>query len=89
MACIAVKTNDMRFYHKLLKLSQNSSLKVSFFSESQQIPDKNYDLIINTIENVDKQLDDRTVYLDYDDLDSDIIPKIIGMIAVPDAEVIS
>jgi hypothetical protein len=71
----------MRFYHKLLKLSQNSSLKISFFSESQQIPDKNYDLIINTIENRDNQLNDRTVNLNYDDLDSNIIPTLIGMIA--------
>ncbi len=81
LACIAVKTNDMRFYHKLLKLSQNSSLKISFFSESQQILEKNYDLIITTLENTDNQLTDRMIYLNYNDLNSETIPTLIGMIA--------
>ena len=71
----------MRFYHKMIKLSQNSSLKISFFSENQQIPEKNYDLIITTLEEPDHKLSDRLIYLSYENLNSETIPTLIGVIA--------
>ena len=81
MAVIAVRTNNMRFYYKLLKLSQNTSLRVKFFSENQPIPLKHFDLIITTDEDVHGQSNNGVIHLRYEDLGVDTVPNLIGLIA--------
>ncbi|MHA1206376.1 MAG: hypothetical protein ACTSRJ_00785 [Candidatus Hodarchaeales archaeon] len=80
MASIAVKTNDMRFYNKILKLSQNSSLKIHFFPESQQISEGKYDIVVTTSEKGKYEKKSHVLYLDYENLNTETIPKIIGLI---------
>ncbi len=71
----------MRFYYKLLRLSQNTSLRLKFFSEDQPIPMKHFDLIITTNEDVQEHKNNGVLRLSYDDLGMETIPNIIGLIA--------
>lgn len=81
MPSIAVKTDDIRFYYKILKLSKNSPLKINFYSSTQQIPNGKYDLVIlSSRENIDEQ-NSHILFLDYNKLTTETIPKIIGLIA--------
>ena len=81
MASIAVKTNDMRFYNKFLKLSQSSAIKIHFFPESQSISEEMYDIVIITSKKSRNNKNSHILYLDYEDLNAETIPKIIGLIS--------
>ncbi len=81
MAIVAVRTEDMRFYYKLLKLSQDTSLRIKFFPENQDIPRKQFDLLVTTNEEVKDQERIGVLRLKYEDLGVDTIPTIIGLIA--------
>ena len=81
LASIAVKTNDMRFYNKFLKLSQNSPIKIHFFHESQPISDGRYDIVVSTSERDKSNENSHILYLTYEDLNTETIPKIIGLIS--------
>ncbi len=76
-----MKTNDIRFYNKFLKLSQSSSIKIHFFHESQQISEGKYDIIVTTSEKTKSNENSHILYLTYEDLNSETIPKIIGLIS--------
>jgi len=81
LASIAVKTNDMRFYNKILKLSQSSTLKIHFFPESQLISEGKYDIVVTTSEKPKYEKNSHILYLDYEDLNTETIPTIIGLIS--------
>ncbi len=76
---IAVQTDDIRFYHKLLNLFEGSRLKVNFFTINQAIPFQKYDLIITTSEQSNR-FDPQILKLQYDQINSDLVPKIVGII---------
>ena len=80
MAFIAVKTNDMRFYNKILKLSQSSTLKIHFFTESQIISEDKYDIVVTTSEKARYEKNSHILYLNYENLNTETIPKIVGLI---------
>ncbi len=71
----------MRFYNKILKLSQNSTIKINFFHESQQISEDKYDIVVSTSERDKNNKNSRILYLTYEDLNTETIPKIIGLIS--------
>ncbi len=77
---IAVQTDDIRFYHKLLNLFEGSRLKANFFTVNQAIPSQKYDLIITTSDQ-SELLTPQVLKLQYDQINSDLIPKIVGLIA--------
>jgi hypothetical protein len=81
LASIAVKTNDMRFYNKILKLSQNTLLKIHFFPESRQISKGKYDIVITTSEKTSPEKNSQFFHLKYEDLNTETIPTIIGLIS--------
>ena len=76
-----MKTNDMRFYNKILKLSQGSSIKIHFFHESEIISEDKYDIVISTSEEAKGNENSHILYLNYKDLNTETIPKIIGLIS--------
>ena len=71
----------MRFYNKILKLSQSSSIKIHFFHESQQISEGKYDIVVSTSERDKSNKNSHILYLTYEDLNTETIPKIIGLIS--------
>ncbi|MHA1941870.1 MAG: hypothetical protein ACW99F_10580 [Candidatus Hodarchaeales archaeon] len=81
MPSIAVKTDDMRFYYRLLKLSQKSPLKINFYSSTQQIPKGKYDLVIYSYKESPKEHDNHTFFFKYEELTAETIPMLIGLIA--------
>jgi hypothetical protein len=77
---IAVQTDDIRFYHKLLNIFEGSRLKANFFTVNQSIPFQKYDLIITTSDQANLN-DSQVLKLQYDQINSDLVPKIAGIIA--------
>lgn len=77
---IAVQTDDIRFYHKLLNLFEGSRLKANFFTTNQSIPLQKYDLVITTSDqsNFDEP---KVLKLQYKQINSDLVAKIVGIIA--------
>lgn len=71
----------MRFYYKILKLSKNSPLKINFYSSTQKIPDGKYDLVIYSSKDSIEGQNNHLLFLDYKELSTDTIPKLIGLIA--------
>lgn len=81
---VAIQTDDLRFYHKILKTIEGSRLKANFFTSDQEIPSNKYDLVITTSPELnysEKCEKSQILHLQYEQLDVDLIPKIIGMIA--------
>lgn len=71
----------MRFYYKILNLFEGSPLKIRFFTQDQTIPPNTFDLIITTDETVKGFPISQVLQLKSDELDSDIILRIFGIIA--------
>jgi hypothetical protein len=78
---IAVKTDDTRFYHRLLKLVEGSHLSVKFFALNQPIPSQKYDLIVTSQNTVINSSDTQILRFKLDELHPDLITKIIGIAA--------
>lgn len=78
---IAVQTDDIRFYHKLLNILEGSQLKVKFFTLNQSISQQKFDLIITTSNEKINFNDSKVLELQYNQLNEAIIPKIVGIIA--------
>jgi hypothetical protein len=63
---------------------EGSRLKANFFAFDQEIPSNKYDLVISTAPELNysaNQKKNKILHLQYEQLDVDLIPKIIGMIA--------
>ncbi len=71
----------MRFYHKMLKLSQDTGLRINFFSENQPISKKHFDLIITTDKINAGEENKKIIHLSYENLGDNTIPTLIGLIA--------
>ncbi len=71
----------MRFYNKILKLSQSSTLKIHFFPESQSISEGKYDIVVTTSEKAKYEKNSHILYLNFEDLNAETIPTIIGLIS--------
>jgi hypothetical protein len=81
---IAIQTDDIRFYHKILKIIEGSRLKANFFTSDQDIPLNKYDLVISSSaesKNSNNSDNPQFLYLQYEQIDVGFVPKIIGMIA--------
>lgn len=81
---VAIQTDDLRFYYKILKTIEGSRLKANFFTSDQDIPSNIYDLVITTSTETnysENYENSQILHLKYEQLDVDLIPKIIGMIA--------
>ncbi len=78
---IAIQTSDMRFYYKILNLLQGTILKTKFFSSDQTIPPNKFDLIISKSDYKESSLDYSILRLKEEDLNYDLVLKILGIIA--------
>lgn len=78
---IAIQTDDMRLYHKLLQLFKGSPLRVKSFTLNQTIPYQKFDLIITTQETIDHSSDSQIFRLQPKQIQPELISKIIGIIA--------
>ncbi|MFX0050492.1 MAG: hypothetical protein ACFE8U_04280 [Candidatus Hermodarchaeota archaeon] len=77
---IAVKTKDMRFYYKLLNLFKGSRLRLKFYSLNQDIECHRYDLIITSEEISELQYNCQVLQVKDEHLNSELIPKILGLL---------
>ncbi len=78
---IAIQTGDMRFYHKISKLFEESPLNAKFFAPNQSIPSQKYDLIITTEESVNHLSDSQILQLRFEQIQPYLVTKIIGIVA--------
>ena len=78
---IAIQTEDMRMYYKLMKYLKAPRLMTRFFAIDQIIPIEDFDLIITTTESNNKiETNTKIINLKSDDIEPSIVPRIIGLI---------
>jgi hypothetical protein len=78
---VAVQTGNMRLYYKLLKLFEGSRLKAKFFTPRQNIPVQDYDLIVTTEGKTDYNNEVQFLNLKFEEINSDLLIKILSRIA--------
>ncbi len=79
---IAIQTEDMRLYYKLMKYLKAPRLITRFFATDQTIPIEDFDLIITTTvsaETIEPNI--KIISLKSDEIEPSIVPRIIGLIA--------
>lgn len=78
---IAVQTDDLRLYYKLLRIFEGSRLKPRFFTPNQTIPSHHFDLIVTTEELIDNLHEPPILQLKSTQIQSNLIARIISIIA--------
>ncbi|UCE13190.1 MAG: hypothetical protein JSV04_13500 [Candidatus Heimdallarchaeota archaeon] len=78
---IAVQTDDLRLYHKLLRIFEGSHLKPRFFTPNQTIPSQYFDLIITTEELIDNLQEPPILQLKSAQVQPNLKARIISIIA--------
>ncbi|MFX0182803.1 MAG: hypothetical protein ACFE95_06930 [Candidatus Hodarchaeota archaeon] len=78
---IAVKTKDMRFFYKLLNIFEGSRLKLKFYTMNQNIPCHQYALIITSEKLREYQDNCQILQVKDEQVNPELIPKIIGLVA--------
>jgi len=79
---IAIQTQDMRLYYKLMKYLKVPRLITRFFTPDQTIPIEDFDLIITTTESIENiEPNTKIINLKSEEIEPSIVPRIIGLIA--------
>jgi hypothetical protein len=83
---IAIQTEEMRFYFKLLKLFENSRspIKSKFYLPTQPIDSSRYNLVIRTpntsSQSIPSKEGSNIVYLSYEELTPHIVSQLLGLV---------
>jgi hypothetical protein len=78
---IAIQTDNMRFYHKLLKLFDGTPLRAKFFTLNQTVPAQKYDLIITSQESGNYLNDTQILQVQLEQITPTLVSRIIGIVA--------
>lgn len=83
---IAIQTEEMRFYYKLLKLFENSRspIKSKFYLPTQRFDSSRYDLVIRTPNtsrpNIPSREGSNIVHLSYEELTPHLVSQLLGIV---------